>query len=49
MLADLLARQGSREEAAELCADVRETLNDDDLTDVIGVDAVRGVPKSSRR
>ena len=42
MLADLLARQGSREEAAQLCADVRETLNDDDLTDVIGVDAVEG-------
>ena len=42
LLAELLANQGAYEEAAQLCADVRETLNDDDLTDVIGVDAVEG-------
>ena len=28
-----------------MCADVRETLNDDDLTDVIGVDSVEGFLK----
>jgi tetratricopeptide (TPR) repeat protein len=42
LLAGLLAKQGSLEEAAQLCTDVRETLNDDDLTDVIAVDAVEG-------
>ena len=48
MLADLLAKQGAHEEAAQLCADVRETLNDDDLTDVIAVDALAGVPERGR-
>ncbi len=42
LLADLLADRGAYEEASRWCAEVRETLNDDDLTDVIGLDAIQG-------
>jgi tetratricopeptide (TPR) repeat protein len=47
LLADLLAKHGSYEEAGQVCAEVRQTLNDDDLTDVIGVDAVEGFLKAA--
>ena len=42
MLADLLADQGQHEEAERLCAAVRETVNADDLVDVIALDALQG-------
>lgn len=41
-LADALASRGEYEEAATLCAEVRQTLNDDDLTDVIAADSLEG-------
>ncbi len=41
-LADLLARRGEYDEAARLCATVRETMRTDDLTDVIHVDSLEG-------
>ena len=42
MLADVLATRGAYEEAARWCAEVRETLNEDDLADVIAVDSLEG-------
>ncbi len=42
LLADLLADRGAHEEASRLCAEVRESLNEDDLTDVIGLYAIEG-------
>ena len=42
ILADLLACRGAYDEAARWCAIVRETMSHDDLTDVIGVDALEG-------
>ena len=42
MLADILATRGAYEEAARWCAEVREMLNEDDLTDVIAVDSLEG-------
>ena len=42
MLADVLATRGAYEEAARWCAEVRETLNVDDMTDVIAVDSLEG-------
>ncbi len=42
LLADLLADRGAYEEAARFCAEVRESLNEDDLTDVIGLSAIEG-------
>jgi len=41
-LADLLADRGEHAEAAQLCAVVRETMNDDDIVDVIRVNALEG-------
>ena len=41
-LADLLASQGDYEQAAQWCSEVRQTLNEDDLTDAIGVDSLEG-------
>ena len=41
-LADLLASQGDYEQAAQWCSEVRKTLNEDDLTDAIGVDSLEG-------
>jgi tetratricopeptide (TPR) repeat protein len=41
-LADVLASRGEFEEAARWCAEARETLNDDDLTDVIAADSLEG-------
>ena len=42
LLADVLASRGEREEAARWCAEVRETLNEDDLVDVIAVNSLEG-------
>ena len=42
MLADVLADQGQHEEAERLCAAARETVNADDLVDVITLDALQG-------
>ena len=42
LLADALASKGAYEEAARWCAEVRETLNEDDLTDAIAVDSLEG-------
>ena len=42
LLADRLATRGAYEEASRWCAEVRGTLNEDDLTDVIGINAVEG-------
>ena len=42
LLADRLAARGAYEEASRWCAEVRGTLNEDDLTDVIGINAVEG-------
>jgi len=42
LLADILASRGAYEEAARWCTEVRETLNDDDLTDVISADSLEG-------
>jgi len=42
MLADLLVSRGAYDEAARWCAVVRETMSEDDLTDVIAVDALEG-------
>jgi len=41
-LADALASRAEYEEAAQWCAEVRETLNDNDLVDVISVDSLEG-------
>lgn len=40
MLADALANRGAYEEATRWCAEMRETLNEDDLADVIAVDSL---------
>jgi class 3 adenylate cyclase len=42
LLADALAFRGEREEAAKWCAEVRESLNSDDLADVIAIDSLEG-------
>ena len=42
LLADVLASRGAYEEAARWCAEVRETLNEDDLYDAISVDSLEG-------
>ena len=42
LLADVLACRGAHDEAASWCAVVRETMSEDDLTDVIGVNAIEG-------
>jgi class 3 adenylate cyclase/tetratricopeptide (TPR) repeat protein len=42
MLADVLASRGAYDEASRYCSDVRETMSEDDLTDVIAVDALEG-------
>ena len=42
MLADILATRGAYEEAARWCAEVRETLNEDDLADVVAADSLEG-------
>jgi class 3 adenylate cyclase len=42
LLADLLATRGAYEEAAHWCSSVRDTIREDDLTDVIAVDALEG-------
>ncbi len=41
-LADALVSRGAYEEATQLCAEVRESLNKDDLTDVILIDSLEG-------
>ena len=41
-LADALATRGEHEEAARWCAEVRESLNEDDLVDAISVDSLEG-------
>ena len=41
-LADILASRGAYEQAARWCAEVRQTLNGDDLTDAIAVDSLEG-------
>jgi class 3 adenylate cyclase/acyl dehydratase len=41
-LADLLADRGAYEEALRWCTDVRAAIREEDLTDVIGVDAIEG-------
>ena len=48
LLADLLAERGAYAEAARWCAEVRETLNEDDLTDVIAVNALEGFLAAQR-
>jgi hypothetical protein len=42
MLVDLLLRRGADDEAASWCAVAREVMTEDDLTDVIAVDALEG-------
>ncbi len=42
LLADTLASRGEYDEAARWCAEVRESLNEHDLTDVIAVDSLQG-------
>ena len=42
MLANVLASRGAYEEAARWCGVVREKMSEDDLTDVIRVDALEG-------
>jgi class 3 adenylate cyclase/tetratricopeptide (TPR) repeat protein len=42
LLADVLACRGEYEEAARWCAEVRESLNEDDLVDAISVDSLEG-------
>jgi class 3 adenylate cyclase len=42
LLAELLAHRGAYEEALQWCTEVRATIRDEDLTDVIGVDAIEG-------
>jgi tetratricopeptide (TPR) repeat protein len=42
LLADALASRGAFEEAARWCAEVRESLNEDDLTDAVSVDSLEG-------
>ena len=42
LLADVLATRGAHEEAGRLCAEVRETLNEDDLSDVVALDSLEG-------
>jgi tetratricopeptide (TPR) repeat protein len=41
-LAELLASRGGYEEAASLCTTLRGVVNEDDLTDVIGLDGLQG-------
>ena len=41
-LADALAVRGEYDEAARWCAEVRESLNEDDLVDAISVDSLEG-------
>jgi class 3 adenylate cyclase len=41
-LADVLARRGAYDEALRWCAEVRAALREEDLADVIGVDAMEG-------
>jgi tetratricopeptide (TPR) repeat protein len=41
-LADVLAVRGEHEEAARWCAEVRETLNEDDLTDAVAANSLEG-------
>jgi tetratricopeptide (TPR) repeat protein len=41
-LAELLASRGAYDEAARWCAEVRGSLDEHDLTDVIGIDALEG-------
>lgn len=42
LLADLLASRGAHEEAARWCSEVRGTLNESDLMDVISTDSLGG-------
>ena len=48
LLADLLVDHGAYDEASELCAEVRLTVNHDDLVDVIGVDSLEGYLAAAR-
>ncbi len=41
-LAGILAARGKYAEASELCAELRERLNEDDLVDVIGLNGLQG-------
>jgi tetratricopeptide (TPR) repeat protein len=42
LLASLLARRGAYEEAQQWCTEVRASIREEDLTDVIGVNAIEG-------
>jgi hypothetical protein len=41
-LATVLAMSGQYEEAARLCSSLRETVNEDDLVDIIGLNGLQG-------
>lgn len=48
MLARLLARRGTIDEAAHWCSVARQTMTDDDLVDVVMINAVEGLVAAHR-